>query len=585
VSVAVFRWKAVVPLLGFAALVVVAWILFADRFARRAAESVGTTVIGARVEIRQLHLALRRGRLEIRGLTVASPFDGFKNLLEAEQLVADLDPVPLLEKKVVIDRLTANGLRFDTPRTTDGRTRGQADGVMGQVERWAAQLQVPVLGLATGKIDVGQLDPMQLATPRAAAALATRVDSAQKVWNAALGSSDVSATIDSAKRMVERLRGAKATDLKLLGDARRTLGEVKKTRDRLAGLERSVRGGAALLQSAVAELSDAKQRDYAFARGLLKLPGLDPPDIAAALFGPAAVQRFQRALYWAELGRRYLPPGLKPHATAGPKRVRRSGTTVRFPRERASPAFLLRTGELSFQLPGQDASRTYAARLNGLTSDPAVYGRPTTLEAAAPGVRVAALLDHVSRTPRDTAAGSITGLALPPVVLPSLPVRLDPGRGTVALSFALTGDAVRARWSVKSDRVRWSRDAAAVPGSELDALVWRVVSGIPNLEVSASLGGTLAQPRLSVGSNLDRALAERIRAVAGEEIAAAERKVRAQVDSIVEREAGPVRAQVAALTSEVTERLGGQRAQLDQAQKALEQRLKELARLPGLRLP
>ena len=99
------------------------------------------------------------------------------------------------------------------------------------------------------------------------------------------------------------------------------------------------------------------------------------------------------------------------------------------------------------------------------------------------------------------------------------------------------------------------------------------------------LAGSLARPQLAVSSNLDRALAERLRAVAGAELAVAERRMRAQVDSLVDAQVAPVLAQVKALGGDVTGRLGGQRAQLDDARKALEQRLRELSRLPGVRLP
>src|SRR5439155_1142625 len=266
--------------------------------------------------------------------------------------------------------LTATGLRFGTPRKTDGRTGGQADGVMGQMQRWAAQLEVPALRLATGKISADRLDPAQLSTPRAAAALAARADSARRAWD-------------------------------------------------------------------------------------------------------------------ARLGRRYMPPGLLPRATPGPKRARRAGTTVRFPRAHEEPAFLLRTAELSIQLAEAGATlRTYAASVSGVTSDPALYGRPATASAAAPDFRLGALLDHVRPTPRDTAAASLAGVALPPLALPSLPIRLDPGMGTVALSFSVQGDQVRARWTVQSDRVRWSRDpGGAASPSPIGDLVWRAGSGIAALEV------------------------------------------------------------------------------------------------------
>jgi len=352
-SVGTVRWRAVRPLAICGALGLGAWILFADRVAKHAVESVGTTLIGASVEIRRLHLDLPHGRVEVRGLTVASPFAALQNLLEADELVADVDPLPLLEKKVVIDRLAAKGLRFGTPRQTDGRTVGQSDGVRGQVERWTAQLHVPVLQFATGKIDVGQLDLSTLSTPAAAQSLAAQVDS-----------------VRTAKQMTDRLRGAKPTA----------------------------------------------------------------------------------------------------------------------------------------------------------------------------------------------------------------------GQGTVSLSLALVGDSVQARWSMRSERVHWVRDSATAR-SQLGDIVWRVVSGVSMVDVSASLGGTLARPRLAVGSNLDGVLAQRIRALAGEASAGAERQLRARADSLAERQAAPVRAQVATLTTEVTQRLSGQQALLDQAQRALEQRLRELTTIPGVRLP
>jgi uncharacterized protein (TIGR03545 family) len=591
--VAVFRWRALVPLLVLGTVGVGLWLVFADRIVKHAAESVGTTLVGAKVEIEALHLDLPHGRVEIHGLTVASPFEPLRNLLRAEALVADVEPLPLLEKKVVIDRLAATGLKFGTPRATDGRTGTTSDGLMGQVSRWGNELRVPALELARGKISVARLDPATLNTPRTAAALAARADSARKVWEASLAGLDAGAAADSARRMVERLRGAKATDLQLLGDARRTLERLKQAQDRVTGLERSVTSGIGALQAGVADLADAKQRDYASARRLLKLPGLDAPDIGAALFGSAAVDRFQRALYWAELGRRYMPPGLLPRATPGPQRARRAGATVRFPRAHENPAFLLKTAELSLELAALGAAapaRTYAARLTGVTSDPALYGRPATASATAPGFRLDALLDHVRPTPRDTAAATLAGVALPPISLPALLIRLEPGAGAgagaVTLSFSLQGDQVRARWTVHSDRIRWVRDSGGgVSPSPIGDLVWRVVSGIPTLDVSASLAGSLAHPQLAVSSNLDRALAERVRAVAGAELAAADARVRAQVDSLVDGHVAPVRAQVTTLGGDVGRRLGGQGALLADARKALEQRLRELTKLPGLRLP
>jgi uncharacterized protein (TIGR03545 family) len=587
VTVRIFRWRAIGPLLLFTLLGGVLWLLVADRIARRSAEKIGTAIVGAQVEIEDLHIDLTNGDVTVRGLTVASPHEALKNLVQADELVADIDLLPLLEKKIVIDRLAANGLRFGTPRTTDGRTAGRSDGVSGRVlaetRRWSEQFQVPALQLATGKIDVGTLDPRNLSAVPAAQALTARVDSSRRAWQTGLDSLRLGPTVDSATATLARLRTARATDLAALNDARRAIDLLKQARGRATTLERGVTGGLAALRTGVAGLDSAKQRDYAFARGLLKLPSLDAPEIGLALFAPTAVAQFERALYWTQLARAHMPPGLLPRADAGPQRARRSGSTVRFPRERALPGFLLRTAELSFQLdPTAPQPKRYAGRLTGLTSDPALYGRPTLFEASAPAVSAGAMLDHVRATPRDTAGATVQGVRLPTFLLPSLPVRLDPGQGTVQLGFALQGDNIRARWAVRSTHVQWARDSAGGGASTVTDLLWRTLSGISDLQVDAGVTGTLARPRLSVRSNLDEAIAGRLRAMVGEEVAAAERRVRAEVDRQVDPVVAPVRARVTALQTDITQRMAQQRGKLDQAQKDLEARVRELTRI---RLP
>ncbi len=588
----IFRWKAIGPLLLFAVALVVLWWLFADRVARQTSEEVGTAILGARVDIDRLHIDLAGGRIEIRGLTVASPFEAFRNLLQADELVADIDVLPLLEKKVVIDRLAANGLRFGTTRTTSGLVprEGQAAAtrsVGAQVAEWGERFRIPALQLAGGTIDVGQLDLRRLETVSAAEAVVTRADSSRTAWMAQLAGLDVRPRIDSARTLAERLKTARPTDLALINDARRQLDGLKQLEGQVSGLERAVRAGLDSLSAGVRGLEAARQRDYAFARSLVQLPSLDAPNLAAALFGTAAIRRFQRALYWAQLGREYLPPGLRPRETPAAKRLRRDGTDVRFPRERAYPGFLLREGELSLTLAAESNDpKSFSGRLEGLTSAPAVYGRPTTFSARGPAVTAGAVIDHVTATPRDSGGAEIGGMALPAITIPGLPLRLEPGRGTVGLSFALDGDRLRGAWRVRAPATSWVRDSAAPRGSDIQRLVERVLTGIDQIELAAELGGSLAAPRLSVRSNLDAVLSQRLAAVLGEEVATAERKLRAQVDSAVAPQLAAAGQRLTALSDDAAQRLGVERTQLAEAEQLLEQQLRQVTRgIPGIRIP
>jgi len=574
----IFRWRAIGPLLVLFVIGGVLWWLFADTIARHESQQVGTSLLGAKVEIQYLHLDLAHGDVTIKGLTIASPHEAFKNLLQADELVADLDMLPLTEKKLVIDRIVANGLRFGTPRETDGRVpaesgQGIAGTVLAETREWASRFQVPVLQLATGKISVDSLDPRRLSTIPAADALGARADSSRRAWQAGFDTLRLGPTLDSASATLEQLRGARATDLATINTARQAIDRLKRARDRVTTLERNVKTGVSQLQAGLAGLDSARQRDYAFARGLLKLPSLDAPDIGAAVFGPGAIKPFEQALYYAQLARRYMPPGLLPRAATGPSRVRRAGETVRFPKERALPAFLLRSAELSFM--------GYAGRLTGLTSDPALYGRPTAFNASGPQLAAGAMLNHTRGIPLDTAGATVGGVQFPAFDIPGVPLRLDPGAATTQLGFSLNGDTIHARFAIRSSNVRWTRDSGFA-NSAIGNLIWRAVSGISNLDVETRLSGALEHPALAVRSNLDQAIASRLRAELGAQVAAAEKQMRDRVDALVNARVGPVRARVTEVQTQAQTQVAQQRARIDELQKQLEQRLRELTRI---RLP
>ena len=574
----IFRWRAIGPLLVLFVISGVLWWLFADTIARHESQQVGTSLLGAKVEIQYLHLDLAHGDVTIKGLTIASPHEAFKNLLQADELVADLDMLPLTEKKLVIDRIVANGLRFGTPRETDGRVpaesgQGIAGTVLAETREWASRFQVPVLQLATGKISVDSLDPRRLSTIPAADALGARADSSRRAWQAGFDTLRLGPTLDSASATLEQLRGARATDLATINTARQAIDRLKRARDRVTTLERNVKTGVSQLQAGLAGLDSARQRDYAFARGLLKLPSLDAPDIGAAVFGPGAIKPFEQALYYAQLARRYMPPGLLPRAATGPSRVRRAGETVRFPKERALPAFLLRSAELSFM--------GYAGRLTGLTSDPALYGRPTAFNASGPQLAAGAMLNHTRGIPLDTAGATVGGVQFPAFDIPGVPLRLDPGAATTQLGFSLNGDTIHARFAIRSSNVRWTRDSGFA-NSAIGNLIWRAVSGISNLDVETRLSGALEHPALAVRSNLDQAIASRLRAELGAQVAAAEKQMRDRVDALVNARVGPVRARVTEVQTQAQTQVAQQRARIDELQKQLEQRLRELTRI---RLP
>jgi uncharacterized protein (TIGR03545 family) len=297
------------------------------------------------------------------------------------------------------------------------------------------------------------------------------------------------------------------------------------------------------------------------------------------------IDKVQEALYWSQLAQHYMPPGLLPKESEGPKRLRASGTTVHFVKPAAYPRFLLRRADLSVAISDGPAKGNYVAAITNATTEPVLVGQPTTfaVRRAASGtgidsLRLTGLLDHRTAKPRDVVNLQAAGVALPGFPIPGLPYRAELGRGATALSLSLDGDQLAAKWMVASNKMAWVADSSASKRlNTIESLVARVLTGVSALQMNADVTGTLKSPKLAVSSNLDRLVADQLRNVVGAQVAAAEAKLRARVDSLVDEKAAPVKQRVADLRASADKRVGDARAQLDAEKQKLDAQLKALS--------
>jgi uncharacterized protein (TIGR03545 family) len=601
----VFRWKAIGPLLlVFGILCLLLW-LFAEPVARDTTEEASSELLGTEVDLGKLDLLPRQASVNLRALQVADPFMLTRNLIEADEIRLKLNPAALAEKKIVIEHLSLHGMRFGTRRKTPARPpsgKGFAPQVYRAVQQWANQFNVPLLSLTP--IDTIRqlvLDPTQLSTIRQAQSLLARTDSTRKALEQGFQQLDIRPTLDSAHALAQRLA---ATDPKKLGldgtrqaiqSVQQTLREVEAAKKRVAALEQNTRTAVQVLGQGIKTVDQARQQDFAFAKSLLKLPTFSAPEIGNAFFGKVSIERFKQALYWAELAQKYMPPGLLPRPTPGPQRLRAAGSTIEFPKARDLPRFLLEQGQLDFSIGGTSELRgAYAATVQGLTSTPALYGHPAVITAhrratgsAIASIDVAAVINHIGALTHDSANARLRGIQLPSFDLPGVPFRVAPGIGSSELAFNLKGTQLFARWGIRSNQVSWLADTTGRSLNDLERLVWRVMSGLNDLNVVAEVRGTVSSPKLSVSSNLDQAISQRLQAVIGEEVAKAERMVRSKVDSLVADKVEPVKRQVAALQAEANQRIEAEKQRVDQVEKELNAELKRLTGglAPGIELP
>ncbi|HSB55585.1 MAG TPA: TIGR03545 family protein [Gemmatimonadales bacterium] len=601
----IFRWKAVGPLLLFLLILVVLWVIFADTIARVQAEDELSSTLGTEVDIGSLRIREADAAVDIGDLAIADPRDRMKNLFEAGTITVDVDPLPLAEKKIIIDQVKLSGLRFLTPRKTPARPadpNSPAGRLLAETRAWAREkFQFPKLAL--GRIDTVKslvLNPEELGTVKAAKTFLGSVDSTRTAFEKSLGDLQIKQLVDSSTALATQLA---RTDPKTLGIAgvkttittvQKTIDRIKRTRSRLDTLQLTAKNSLGSLQQGLADVNAARLKDYAFAKGLLQLPSFASPDIGASLFGQQSTDYFQQALYYARIAEKYIPPGLQPWNRPGPKRTRMSGTTVEFPKMKEYPRFLLRQGDIDLALGAQEQN-AFKATFANLTSQPALLGQPATLSASGRiagdnpiSVNIGALSRHFGNAPKDSLLAQVGGVKLPAFPFPGLPFAVNPGRSTLGLGFTLAGNRIAGSWEIASDQVSWQADSTRLKSASLvESTVWRVISGLTQLRVRAELGGTVESPTLKVSSNLDDAIAARLQGLVGEELAKAEAKARAAVDKLVDQQVAVLQTKVNELQTQALARLPVERGQLDDVQKQLEAQVKRLAGsvTGGIQLP
>jgi uncharacterized protein (TIGR03545 family) len=592
----IVRWEGLIPLVLVVGLLVLGWRLALPRVLASVASEALTTSLGTQVDVRGVSIGLGDARLTLASVEIADPFDTTRNVLQMGPITLDLLGAAALEKKVVVESLVVADARWSVRRAVPARSvRGAsfARTLLGETRRFAQQIAVPPLKLLPlDTVRALVLDPKQLGTVKAAQAVRDSADTLKRRLTDGVQSLRLQETVDSGEALVARLSKASPRSLGLAGtqqavrDIRAMLRRLDDTKRRVESLATEARAGADSLASGIRRVDDARRADYAFARSLLQLPTFEGPDFSGALFGPVSIARFEQAVYYAKLAERWVPPGLKPREDDGPTRVRLSGTTVHFPKERQFPRLLLKRAEVRLGIadPSGAPSR-YRLVVGDVTTEPQLVGRPIVAlmrrdAGAASGLAsldVRAVLNHLGPAPHDSVSATAAGIALPSMPLPGLPMRLELGAGTSGLTFVRRGAGMAGRWSLRAPRVTWVIDSAALAGrNRLERVAVDVLRGVPELRLDAEIGGTFEQPRLRVTSNLDQAIAASMRAMLGAEVAKAEARVRAEVDKQVAQARAVAQAKVAEATAQAQAKLDEGRQRLEAARKQLDERLRAL---------
>ncbi|MCD4741289.1 MAG: hypothetical protein K8R67_02235, partial [Desulfobacteraceae bacterium] len=111
-------------LAAFVLFVFVFWFFIVDLIAEKYIENAGTKAVGARVELASADVALFPAGIDLLGLKVANPQEPMENSVEISHIHVVMEILPLLSRKVIINDMLFDKVRFNTKREKSGALEG-----------------------------------------------------------------------------------------------------------------------------------------------------------------------------------------------------------------------------------------------------------------------------------------------------------------------------------------------------------------------------------------------------------------------------------------------------------------------------
>jgi len=489
----------------------------------------------AKAEIASLHTTFLPPSLKLTGLAVADSKDAYRNIVEFSELAFSAEGKPLLEKKLVVDNASLTGLRFGTARKTSGKLsfvkEEPSELVEGLKEESKAFALDRAADVKTDAVKDYKVDPAELGSVKLAKQLEENYQKDYKDISARVDTKKYEAALDGLKARYEKARGEnnfakQAKDYAAIGkDVKKLTSDFKKDKE-------EAEAALARAKDSFKAVDEARKKDLAAVMSKMKLPSMDTQSIARMLAGPLIAEHTATGMKWMNMARKYMPSNskgvLKNEATRG--------RAVHFPRTESYPTFLVRKMSVSGEL-GTEDPLDYKGAIEGLTTQPQVYGKPTT--AVIKGAKGARRLDL--RATLDAASGEVktdsrllyTGMPVRQLQLgspSSFMVDITGATGAFEGSLKTTGEQLSGKAAVRLTGASFKPKADNIKAAPLRSAVEASFAGLTSALIETGISGTVKDPKLSINTDLANALSKAFSGAMGAEVKKAREEAQKKID-------------------------------------------------------
>lgn len=563
------RWSYILPRFIFLALIWGFFFFAFDPILKWSLRKGIEKAAGAKVEISSVKTSFLHPSFYLGGVTVGNAEEEYANLLEFSEMKFSIAGSPLLEKKFVIDEASLSGLKFGTPRKTSAKLPLAKKEETPQFVKDLKEESKDLAADRYGDIKAGAAKDLQVSADSLSSVKV--YDELQKKYEAQYAElkekadlKPYQARMDAIKTRYEEARAEK-NPLKQVKDFAALQKDVKKLTDDFQKDRKFIEETAAGLKEGFKAADEARKKDIEAVMGKMKMPALDTKSLAGMLAGPAIADKTQTAFKWLDMARKYMPDNSKKQIL---KADAKRGRTVHFPKEHAYPSFLIKRMAVAGEL-GLDAPLDYTGSIEGITTQPRIYGKPLT--AAIKGAKggraldFKALVDNTGEVMAGNLALKYSGMAVNSLTLGkpgSLGVSVTGGTGLFNGALALEGENIKGGALFRIDGAKVTPDADSIKLAPLKTAIINSMSGLSSVGIDVKIAGTLKAPALTLSTDLADKLNAAFKNAFGAELEKAKAEAQAKVDAALK----PYKAKLDALSSSKQQEL---KDKLDAGQKSL----------------
>ncbi|MBU1170623.1 MAG: TIGR03545 family protein [Proteobacteria bacterium] len=508
------RWKGILAFVVIMALVFGFFKFYAGTLVKKSIEYGGTKAVGARVDLGAVDLSLFPLGITLKGLQVTDPDEPMTNMVEVGTTRFSIEPGSLLLRKVIIDTMAVDDMRFKTARKYSGEIPKSKETKKDEKKAEGSKLfSMPSLEFSDVK---SVLAKEPLGVVEEGDKLKKDMEKARIDFESRFMGLPDKETFEAHNDRLKELKSGKIKLGNILSkaeDLKNLKKDVEKDVEKIKAMKKDLAQAVDDYQVRIRQLPQMAAADVKRLKDKYALSPQGMGNVSALFFGPKSSVWVEKGLSWYLK----LKPYLKKNDSGSdkekeqevPQHDRGKGVYVAFKEKNPSPGFLIKHADLSLVL---DAGRMEGA-LDQVTNEQSLTGLPMTLSLASTemktmkGIKIVGVLDRVKKNEdKDALMLSVKDMNIDGLALASgspMGVRMDKALADFDMNIKINGKKLEGTLAAALDPMTLN-SLNPEKNDRLSRALSKALADVKAMKIGASLSGTVDDYKVNLESDLDK---------------------------------------------------------------------------------